>query len=61
MSTLSTLEYKVVHFDADMADNTLSEKLTQVGSEGWKFVDTYHLHHRNAVFFIFSRETGPAR
>lgn len=58
LSSLSTYEYKVVHFDVDTEDSVLSDSLSKLGVAGWKLVSTYHIHHVNANFFIFSRETS---
>jgi hypothetical protein len=61
MSTISinpALEYKVVRLDADIDERILAEGLNLRGQEGWQLASTYHLHHLNAVFYIFSRELG---
>ena len=57
MSTLANLplEYKVVSFDADSTVTELSEGLTKLGSENWNLVNSYHLHHLNAVYYVLAR------
>jgi hypothetical protein len=60
MSNTSSTEYKVVRFDADTDDAILSQELTDEARGGWKVVTAYHLHHRNGVFFVFTREAGAA-
>jgi hypothetical protein len=51
----SQIEYKVVSFDADSTVTELSEGLSKLGMEGWIVVNSYHLHHLNAVFFVVTR------
>ncbi len=53
----ASTEYKVVSVDADSTTEDLSKALTNAGCDGWKLVNSYHLHHLNAVYFVFGRET----
>ena len=51
----ASIEYKVVRFDADATDADLEKGLAPLGQVGWKLASTYHLHHLNAVIYVFSR------
>lgn len=53
-------EYKVVSFDADSTATELSEGLSKIGQEGWALVSTYHLHHLNAIHYVFGRQSTPS-
>lgn len=55
-SNNSKLEYKVVRFDVDANEAYLSEGLSKLGAEGWKLINSYHIHHLGSNFFVFSRE-----
>ena len=58
MSTLPKTEYKVTRVDADSTSDDLSKTLTDAARDGWKLVNTYHLHHLNSIDFILSRDLG---
>jgi hypothetical protein len=53
MSTLANTTYKVVRIDADSTTDELSKALTEAGRDGWKLVNSYHLHHLNSIDFVF--------
>ena len=55
MSTTAAIEFKVVSFDADSTATELSEGLSKIGADGWALVSSYHLHHLNAIHYVFSR------
>lgn len=57
----ASLEYNVVRFDADCTDEDLNKGLAPLGRDGWKLASTYHLHHLNAVVYVFYREAGSSK
>jgi hypothetical protein len=58
MSTLAHSTYKVVRLDADSTTDDLSKALTAAGRDGWKLVNSYHLHHLNSIDFVFVFDSG---
>ncbi len=57
----SSIEYNVVRFDADSTDDDLNKGLAPLGRDGWKLASAYHLHHLNAVVYVFIREAGTTK